>query len=138
MAKTNPPKGRGGKKPTDAELEILQVLWERGRSTVREVLRTLQARREVGYTTVLKTMQIMADKGLVERDETVRPQQYRAVPSQKHTQRQALGDLLERLYQGAAGPLVMQALAAKRASAEELAEIRELLDTLEAEQGDES
>ena len=119
------------KHPTNAELEILQVLWTRGQATVREVLADLSARREVGYTTVLKQMQIMAEKGLVKRDESVKPQVYTPAKSRGVTQKQLTKDLLERLFDGSPGKLVMQALSSKRASREELAEIRELLDELE-------
>lgn len=126
---------RPPKPPTNAELEILQVLWSRGSATVREVLADLSARREVGYTTVLKQMQIMTEKGLVERDESVRPQVYRPARSEDQTQRQLTREFLDRLFDGSPGKLVMQALSSKRASAEELAEIRELLDELEEERG---
>ena len=121
------------KKPTDAELEILHVLWARDQATVRQVLNELSQGREVGYTTVLKQMQIMAEKGLVTRDETVRPQVYRAAYTLKHTQRQVMDDVLERVFKGSPGRLVVQALSSKEATAEELREIRELLDRLEAE-----
>ncbi len=121
------------KQPTNSELEILRVLWDRGKATVREVLADLSLRRTVGYTTVLKLMQIMAEKGLVKRDESVRPQIYRAARTRKLTERQLTGDLLDRLFDGSSGKLVMQALSSKPASAEELAQIRELLDRLEAE-----
>jgi BlaI family transcriptional regulator, penicillinase repressor len=123
-----PPK----KQPTNAELEILQVLWSRGQATVREVLADLSARREVGYTTALKLMQIMSEKGLVTRDESVRPQVYKAARTRRQTQKQLTGDFLDRLFEGSPGKLVMQALSAKRTSPEELAEIRALLDRLEA------
>ena len=126
------------KQPTNAELEILHVLWQRGQATVREVLADLNQAREVGYTTVLKLMQIMADKGLVTRDASVRPQVYKAARTQKQTQKQLTGDFLERLFDGSAGKLVMQALSSRRTSPEDLAQIRELLDQLEAEQEDEA
>lgn len=116
--------------PTDAELAILQVLWQDGALTVREV----QARLgDVGYTTVLKTLQIMTEKGLVTRDETERAHRYAAAHTEEDTQRGILGDLVERAYRGSAGRLVMQALSSKRASREELEEIRRLLDELEGE-----
>ena len=121
------------KKPTDAELEILRVLWERGPSTVREVFRVLQKSRGAGYTTVLKLMQIMTDKGLLQRDTTVRPQVYEAIYSQGQTQRQLLGDLLDRAFSGSPGKLVLQALSEKQTTAEERREIRRLLDQLERE-----
>ena len=122
---------RESKRPTDAELEILQVLWTEGPSTVREVYRRLNAERETGYTTVLKLMQIMTEKGLLERDTSVRPQVYRPARSEGHTQRQLMRDLVERAYRGSPGALVLQALSAKRATPEERRKIRELLDKLE-------
>ena len=119
------------KRPTDGELEILSVLWERGPSTVREVYRVLSEGRETGYTTVLKIMQIMTEKGLVTRDTSVRPQVYRAVGTRRQMQRQLLGDLLDRAFSGSPGSLVMQALSTRKASPDELRRIRELLDQLE-------
>lgn len=118
-------------KPTDAELALLRVLWKRGPSTVREVWRDLGGDQETGYTTILKTLQIMRSKGLVERDETDRSHVYRPAIGQEETQRQFVGHLLERVFSGSARKLVMQALAMKRASREELAEIRKLLDEME-------
>jgi BlaI family penicillinase repressor len=117
--------------PTDAELEILTVLWQRGACTVREVHESLTASREMGYTTVLKLMQIMAEKGLVRRDESQRAHVYEARLAQEQTQRQLVGDLLERAFDGSAMSLVMQALQTKRASVEELSQIRSLLDEFE-------
>ncbi len=119
------------KKPTDAELAILRVLWTRGPSTVREVFREVSRNREIGYTTVLKLMQIMMDKGLVERDESVRPQVYQTVRSETQTQRQLIGDLLERAFSGSPGNLVLQALSARKTTAQEREQIRQLLDQLE-------
>lgn len=119
------------KRPTDAELEILRFLWRRGPSTVREVFQELGARRRSGYTTILKLMQIMTAKGLLRRDETVRPQVYRAAHTQKNTQRRLLRDLLDRAFSGSPGNLVLQALSAKKTTAEERQRIRELLDRLE-------
>ena len=121
------------KRPTDAELEILRVLWARGPSTVRDVFRVLAARRDIGYTTALKFMQIMTDKGLLRRDESVRPQVYKVVRSEGHTQRQLLRHLLDRAFSGSPGNLVLQALSAKRTTAEERRQIRELLDQLESD-----
>ena len=118
-------------KPTDAEVAILRVLWERGPSTVREVWEQLNPEQGTGYTTVLKIMQIMCDKGLLSRDETNRSHVYRPARSEEQTQRQVVGHLLERLFSGSAPKLVMQALAAKKASTAELAQIRKLLDDLE-------
>ena len=118
-------------RPTDAELEILNVLWQRGAATVREVHDELSARKATLYTTVLKTLQIMTEKGLVERDESQRAHLYRARLAQDETQRQLLNDLLARAFDGSATKLVMQALSAKEASAEELTEIRAMLDQFE-------
>jgi predicted transcriptional regulator len=118
-------------KPTDAELAILRVLWERGPSTVRETWEQLRARRQTGYTTVLKLMQIMFDKGLVRRDETRRSHVYAASRSRERTQRQIVGHLLERVFGGSAPALAMQALAGRKATPEELAQIRRLLDDME-------
>lgn len=120
-------------RPTDAELAILRVLWARGDSTVREVHEALQgAGQETGYTTVLKLMQIMADKGLVVRDESQRAHVYRARATQERTQRQLVTDLVERAFGGSPVQLAVQALSARRTSPEELAELRRMLDTLEA------
>lgn len=118
-------------RPTDAELAILQVLWERGPSTVRQVQETLSQHRKTGYTTVLKFLQIMTEKGLVVRDESQRSHIYNARQPQGQTQRQFVGDLLERVFDGSAHNLVMQALSAKETSPEDLAQIRRLLDQLE-------
>jgi BlaI family transcriptional regulator, penicillinase repressor len=119
------------RKPTEGELTILRVLWELGPCTVRQVQEALNERRETGYTTVLKQLQIMAEKGLVERDETQRTHVYRASRTQEQTQRQLVSDLLDRAFGGSATQLVLQALATKRASAKEMAEIRRLLDKFE-------
>ena len=118
-------------RPTDAELEILKVLWRRGPSTVREVFEALSEARGTGYTTVLKLMQIMAGKGLVKRDEGERAHRYEAALAGGETQRQLVGDLLRKAFDGSAKNLVLQALSSERASAEELAEIRRMLDELE-------
>jgi predicted transcriptional regulator len=119
-------------RPTDAELEILNVLWQRGASTVRDVQgQIVRSRPTMGYTTVLKLMQIMAEKGLVRRDESQRAHVYEARLAQEQTQRQLIGDLLERAFDGSATKLVMQALSAKKTSAKELSTIREMLDEFE-------
>lgn len=120
-------------RPTDAELAILRVLWRRGSSTVKEVQEDLSRRAPTGYTTVLKLLQIMTEKGLVTRDENQRAHLYMACLPEEETQSQLVGDLLDRVFEGSAGRLVMRALAARPASAEELAEIRRLLDRLEGE-----
>ena len=118
-------------RPTDAELAILRVIWSRGPSTVRQVHEALSRDRETGYTTVLKLMQIMTEKGLVERDESERTHVYQARFTQEATQQRLVSDLLEKAFGGSASQLVMRALAAKPASADELAQIRRLLDELE-------
>ena len=122
---------RNTPRPTDAELEILKVLWRRGPSTVREVFESFGDTKRTGYTTVLKLMQIMADKGLVVRDESERAHRYEAALAEDETQRQLVGDLLQKAFDGSAKKLVLQALSAERASAEELSEIRRMLDELE-------
>ena len=118
-------------KPTDAELAILRVLWDRGPSTVRDVTAALQDERGTGYTTALKLLQIMTEKGLVRRDVSARTHVYEAVAPPGETQRQLVSELLERAFGGCTHQLVVQALAAKKTSARELAEIRKLLDGLE-------
>jgi predicted transcriptional regulator len=122
-------------KPTDAELAILRVLWDRGPSTVRDVFDALNAGRDaeskpIGYTTVLKFMQIMADKGLLDRDEARRTHVYRAAAGagEQQTQRRLVRDLLDRAFGGSMRKLVMQALATAKASPDELAEIRRMLE----------
>jgi predicted transcriptional regulator len=120
--------------PTDAELSILAVLWKRGPSTVRDVHEALQPTHDTGYTTVLKLLQIMAQKGLVKRDESQRSHVYRAAVPADKTQRRLVGDLLDRAFAGSTADLVMRALSVKPASAEELAAIRELLDAAEAKE----
>jgi BlaI family transcriptional regulator, penicillinase repressor len=114
-------------RPTDAELAILSVLWRRGPSTVREVHEALADARDTGYTTSLKLMQIMADKGLVTRDESARTHVYTARWSQRRTQRQLVSDLMARAFGGSAAALVLQALSAQPASPEELDEIRKTI-----------
>jgi BlaI family transcriptional regulator, penicillinase repressor len=117
---------RPNKRPTDAELAILRVLWARGPSTVREVAREMG--REGAYTTILKLLQIMTEKRLVCRDESPRTHVYEAAWTEGETQQQLVTDLLDRVFDGSASRLVMQALAAKKTSRKELAEIRKLLD----------
>lgn len=118
-------------RPTDAELAILRVLWERGPSTVRQVYEVLSAERELGYTTALKMLQIMHEKGLVQRDVTDRTHVFSATQTQVQTQRTMLDDLLDKAFGGSSLNLVMQALATRKASREELAEIRKMLDQAE-------
>jgi predicted transcriptional regulator len=115
-------------RPTDAELAILRILWDRGPSTVRQVHEILGLERQAAYTTALKLLQIMTEKGLVERDERDRTHIYRARLSQETTQRQLVRDLVDRAFGGSSSKLVMQALATKRASAEELRDIRKAID----------
>ena len=117
-------------RPTDAELGVLRVLWEIGPATVRQVHRTMNEKRETGYTTVLKMLQIMHEKGLVERDESERPQIYRPRLSRERTQRQLIRDLIERAFGGSAKQLVLQALATRRATKKELADVERLLDDM--------
>lgn len=141
------------KKPTGGELEILRVLWRRGPSTVREVVAELNEGKgdgargeeggggsggvgEVGYTTGLKMLQIMAEKGLVEREEKGRSHVYRAAATEERTLGQLAKDLVERAFGGSAARLVMSALSAKRASVEERAEIRRMLDEMDAAGGE--
>ena len=114
------------RKPTNAEVGILRVLWSRGPSTVREVARAMG--REDAYTTILKLMQNMAVKGLVQRDESSRTHVYAAAAPAHETQRQLVADLIDRVFAGSAAKLVMEALAARDASPAELAAIRKLLD----------
>lgn len=115
-------------RPTDAELAILRVLWQRGASTVRQVHEELGRDRPTAYTTALKLLQIMTEKGLVRRDESDRTHVYHARYSEEHTQRQLVRDLLDRAFGGSSSKLVMQALNARRATSEELSEIRKLID----------
>lgn len=118
-------------RPTDAELEILAVLWSRGPSTVRDVHAAINKRKPAQYSTVLKFLQIMAEKGLVRRDEEQRAHVYQAARPREWTQRQLAGDLLQRGFNGSAKSLMMGALSARKASKEELAEMRRLLDEYE-------
>ena len=118
--------------PTASELEILQVIWQRGPSTVREVYRTLARDRETGYSTVLKFMQIMTDKGTLVRDESVRPQIYRPAQPQRQVQKGIVQDLVTRAFGGSCFTLVMQALSDHKASDDERQRIRQLLDSLNA------
>jgi predicted transcriptional regulator len=118
-------------RPTDAELTILNVLWESGPHSVRDIQHTLNRDKPTGYTTVLKLLQIMFEKGLVDRDESVRPQIYRARYSRVQTQRRLLTDLLHRAFDGSVRELVLQALATRKSTPEELDAIEKLLDRLE-------
>src|SRR6516165_3295473 len=118
-------------KPTASELEILRVLWARGPSTVRDVHEALSANKSLGYTTVLKLLQIMTAKGIVRRNETQRAHVYEAGLPAEQTKRQLAGDILQRVFEGSASQLMMHALAGKRTSSQEIEEIRHLLDEYE-------
>lgn len=118
-------------RPTEAELEILQVLWQHGACTVREVHEILHRRDGTGYTTALKQLQIMHDKGLVARDEAQRAHVYRATVSKERTQKRFLADIVKRVFEGSSSRLVLQALGDHKASREELREIRALLNQLD-------
>lgn len=120
-------------RPTDAELGILRVLWRRGPSTVRQIHEEMTERSPTVYTTVLKLLQIMTEKGLVERDESQRAHVYVARLPEEQTLGQLVGDLLDRAFEGSSSRLVMRALESRPATREELAEIRRLLDTMEGE-----
>ncbi len=122
---TQPPR------PTDAELEILTILWSRGPSTVREVHEEIARRKPAQYTTVLKTLQIMSEKGLVRRNEKQRAHVYEASRPREFTQRQLAGDLLQRAFAGSASSLMMGALSARKATRQELAELRKMLEEFE-------
>jgi len=125
------PKMAAVPRPTDAELAILRVLWDRGPSTVREVHEALRSSQSSGYTSVLKLLQIMTDKGLVVRDQTNRAHVYGPKLSEQRTQLQLLSDLVDRAFAGSSAKLVLQALSGRRATREELRDIRALLDQLE-------
>ncbi len=114
--------------PSNSELEILHVLWRKGPQTVRQIHPALRRKREIGYTTVLKTLQVMAEKGLVTRDETERSHVYRAAVPEKSVKRRLVSDLLDRVFEGSATNLVLQALSTKRASPEDIRRIRKLLN----------
>jgi len=124
-------------RPTDGELAILRVLWARGPSTVRQVHDVLSRDRSAAYTTTLKLLQIMTEKGLVRRDEADRSHVYESRMTEGQTQRQLVRDLVDRAFGGSASKLVLQALAARRATPEELGEIRRLLDSRQPGDGPE-
>lgn len=124
-------KSQESDRPTDAELSILQVLWQRGPCTVREVFEAIAPEGHIGYTGVLKLMQLMVTKGLLSRDDSERAHVYRAEQSEEYAQRCLTGEFVEKVFGGSAQRLVLQALATNKTSAEELAEIRRLLDELE-------
>ena len=118
-------------RPTKSELAILRVLWERGPLPVRAVQTALSTSKPTGYTTVLKLMQIMTDKGLLERDDSVRPQLYKPRHKQTQTQKHLLRDFIERAYGGSVRALVMHALSTKKPSPQDLEELEALLDRFE-------
>jgi BlaI family penicillinase repressor len=118
-------------KPTASELEILRVLWNRGPSTVREVYDSLREKKTLGYTSVLKLLQIMTTKGTVRRNETQRAHVYEACLPAEQTKRQIAGDMLQRVFEGSASELMMHALAGGRTSPQEIKELREMLDEYE-------
>ena len=121
-------------KPTDAELSILKVLWQKGPSTVRDVQESLNVARRTGYTTALKLLQIMTEKGLVLRDETSRAHVYRPSASESETQQQIVGDLLDRVFGGSAAKLVLHSLSSQQATPQDIQQIREMLAKMEQEQ----
>ncbi|HMF61412.1 MAG TPA: BlaI/MecI/CopY family transcriptional regulator [Vicinamibacterales bacterium] len=125
MTNSKPPR------PTDAELAILRILWDRGASTVRQVHEMLSRERPSAYTTALKMLQIMTEKGLVRRDDRDRTHIYQSKLTEEQTQRQLVRDLVDRAFAGSASKLVLQALATKRATPDELVEIRKLIETRE-------
>ena len=118
-------------KPTPGELEILRVLWARGPSTVRDVHEALAKSKEMGYTTVLKLLQIMTTKGMVKRDEGARAHIYEARQPADKTKRQLVGDLLQRAFSGSASDLMLHALSSQKTSHQEIEEIRRMLDEYE-------
>lgn len=117
-------------KPTDSELEILQILWTKGLATVREVHEELASLKEVGYTTTLKLMQIMHEKGLVKRDDSMRTHVYQAAVNKEKTQKHLLGKMIDSLFGGSPTQLVIQALGETKASPEELEKIQRILNDL--------
>ena len=117
-------------KPTESELEILQVLWDKGEATVREVHEELAQSKDIGYTTALKLLQIMFEKGHVTRDDSSKSHVYKAAVSKEKTQKQLVGKMINTLFAGSPGQLVMQALGNHNASAAELEEIQKLIDSL--------
>ena len=130
----NRPMATKPRRPTEAELAILRVLWEGQARSVREIQHVLNQDKPTGYTTVLKMLQIMTEKGLVERDDTQRPQLYRPRYSQEQTQRQLVRDLLQRAFGGSVKTLVLQALATRKSSPEELEAMEKLLERFEGEE----
>ncbi|MFT3683837.1 MAG: BlaI/MecI/CopY family transcriptional regulator [Phycisphaerales bacterium] len=124
-----------GKKPTETELLILNTVWGLGSATVREVFQKLEAEHQMGYTTVLKLMQIMRDKGLLECDTSVKPQVFTASRPRQQMQKLLLRDLVDKAFDGSPGNLVLQALSVRKSTPEELQQIRAMLDKLQKEEG---
>ena len=124
---------RKNSRPTDRELTILRILWDKGPSTVRDVNEAMSQDEDTGYTTTLKLMQIMAEKGLVLRDDSQFKHVYRPALTEEKAQKQLVGDLLDRAFSGSAEKLVMRALSAKKVSAKELASIKKMIDEFEGE-----
>lgn len=127
---------RQSSQPTEVELQILRTLWDRGPSAVREIHQTISAEKGTNYSTTVKMLSVMLEKGLVKRDENARPHVYRPTAAQETTQKRILRDLIQKAFDGSAGSLVLQVLASKKASKAELAEIRKLLDQLEGEENE--
>ena len=119
--------------PTEVELQILGILWEQKNATAREIHNRIIEVRETNYSTTVKMLSVMLEKGLVKRNDSVRPQLFQAAATQQKTQSGMLKDLMQRAYDGSVGSLVLQALSAKKATKAELAEIREMLDRLEGD-----
>jgi len=117
--------------PTEVELQILRILWQSGGATARQVHNELTERKGTTYSTTVKMLSVMLEKGLVKRDESVSPQVYKAAVGQKVTQKRMLGELIEKVYDGSSLSLVLQALSSGKASSEELAEVRRMVDVLE-------
>lgn len=117
--------------PTEVELQILRILWDDGPSIVRHIHDSLQEFKQTTYSTTVKMLSVMLDKGLLKRDDDAKPQVYRPASPQQRTQKRMLGDLIDKVYDGSSSALVMHALSSKKASAEELQQIRDLLDQME-------
>lgn len=117
--------------PTEVELQILRILWNDGPSIARHIHDSLQAFKQTTYSTTVKMLSVMMEKGLLKRDDDAKPQVYRAAAPQQRTQKQMLGDLIDKVYGGSAAALMLHALSSKKATPAEIAEIRELLDELE-------
>ena len=119
--------------PTEVELEILGAIWEAGKATAREIHDRISRTRDTNYSTTVKMLAVMSDKGMVKRDESVRPMLFIAATSQQKTQTKMLKNLIQKAYDGSTGSLVLQALSSNKASKEEIDKIRQLLDTLEGD-----